>query len=80
MGDESEVFDMSNLKRNSASPHDFDTASDLLVEGVIHPDDVAAIAGLKMQREEAQQERSEWECVYDNPDWEPPYTNVAEDF
>lgn len=67
---------MMSTPKPQTTPYDFDTVSDLIAEGVIHPDDVAAEAGLKMQKETAERAN---DC-YDDPDWEPPYTHVAEDF
>jgi hypothetical protein len=43
---------MSHLEPEYASIYDFDTDSDLLAEGIIDADDLAAIAGLQMQQEE----------------------------
>ncbi|PAX52198.1 hypothetical protein [Brunnivagina elsteri] len=43
---------MSHLEPQYSSIYDFDTDSDLLAEGIIDADDLAAIAGLQMQQEE----------------------------
>ncbi len=43
---------MNHLEPEYASIYDFDTDSDLLAEGIIDADDLAAIAGLQMQQEE----------------------------
>ncbi|QIR37258.1 hypothetical protein HCG51_11395 [Tolypothrix sp. PCC 7910] len=42
-----------------ASSHQFDTVSDLITEDIIHPDDVAAIAGLKMEEEKSSEQSEE---------------------
>jgi|GEM_PF-4660013 len=52
---------MENSKRKYASSYDFDTLSDLQTEGIIHSDDAAAMAGLKMQREELKQSEEEFQ-------------------
>lgn len=55
---------MKNSKRKYTSSYDFDTLSDLQTEGIVHPDDAAAMAGLRMQREEefeqSEEEFQEW--------------------
>ncbi|NJR19245.1 MAG: hypothetical protein HC785_28495 [Calothrix sp. CSU_2_0] len=43
---------MSHLEPEYTSIYNFDTDSDLLAEGIIDADDLAAIAGLQMQQEE----------------------------
>ncbi|BDA74080.1 hypothetical protein CAL7716_082460 [Calothrix sp. PCC 7716] len=39
-------------QRKYSSPYSFDTQSELLTQGIVHADDLAAIAGLRMQQEE----------------------------
>jgi hypothetical protein len=50
---------MNNPERQYASTYDFDAIDDLLAEGIIDVDDLAATAGLKMQREDLYRQSQE---------------------
>lgn len=54
-----------------------DNLGDLLADGTVHIDEVCDRAVKEEQRKQAREEAAD---IYDDPDWEPPYTHVAEDF
>lgn len=58
----------------------FDDLGTRLAEGTIHPDDVSLCAVQDEARKKEREGRVAIESIYDDPNWDPPYTNVAEDF
>jgi hypothetical protein len=58
----------------------FDDLGTRLTEGTIHPDEVSLSAVWDEERKKDRSERAVMESIYDDPNWDPPYTNVAEDF
>ncbi|GJD19096.1 hypothetical protein RIVM261_040520 [Rivularia sp. IAM M-261] len=68
-------------QRKYTSPYSFDTQSELLTQGITHIDDLAAIAGLKMQQEEAFEESERlFEEWLDAQDFPPPSKRSEEEF
>lgn len=58
----------------------FDDLGTRLAEGTIHPDEVSLRAVRDEERKKDRSKRVVLESIYDDPNWDPPYTNVAEDF
>lgn len=58
----------------------FDDLGTRLAEGTIDPDEVSLRAVRDEERKKEREDRVAIESIYDDPNWDPPYTNVAEDF
>ncbi len=58
----------------------FDDLGTRIAEGTIHSDDVSLRAVQDEERKKERENRVAIESIYDDPNWDSPYTNVAEDF
>ena len=76
----SEDHSTERINQTSVSHWDSDNLGDLIAEGVVHIDEVSLRAVEEEERKKACEEASQANAVYDDPDWEPPYTVKNPDF